>query len=94
MSLRDGFRMAGMKAEISFLAKEKFTGELIYTPAGQDMGRKMTHVSTGENGNGDVDGGATERLLELIKIVEDWAVNPEGPMRIFFKRGFVKRIEF
>ena len=94
MQLRDGFRLAGMRAEVGYLAKERFTGELLYTRSGPELKREMKEIIAGENGDADIDQDVTKRVIQLAEVLDKWIVSPESPMRIFFKRGFIKRIEF
>ena len=94
MALRDGFRLAGMRAELGYLAKERFTGEVQYwiDAAGSELRRTVREVHSPENGNAaDTDCGS--RLLAFAESLAEWCERPQTKMLVKFTRGYIKRIE-
>lgn len=92
MLLRDGFRLAGIRAEIEYLRAEKHSGEAIYWPDAGEIRRRITQVDVAPNGNAigkDADMGREQ----IEAIVRGWLERCETTMRIVFKRGAVNRIE-
>jgi hypothetical protein len=92
MSLRGGFRLAGMKAQIGYLANERFTGQLTYWREKEEIRWKLSKIWSGD-ANGDPDHGVSERLMKLWGEIEEWSIDPECELKIYFTRGYIKKIE-
>jgi len=81
-----------MKAEIAYLAEQKFTGEISYWFDQEECRRCLTRVFTGEEPVARREDAARhERFFERIKV---WAERPEVKIRIIFKVGLIMRLEF
>ena len=94
LSLREGFFAAGMRAEVDFLIASKFTGEVSYWRDGGELRRKMTNVSTGENGDATTSA-KSEREAKIRSQLEGWVkVFADSPIRILFKAGSIRKIEW
>lgn len=92
MLLRDGFRLAGMRAEIEYLRAERHSGEAIYWPEAGEIRRRITQVDVAPNGNAiGKDAGMDQEQVDVI--LRGWLDRCETTMRIIFKRGSVNRIE-
>lgn len=92
MLLRDGFRLAGIRAEIEYLRGERHSGEAIYWPDAGEIRRRITQVDVAPNGNA-IGKDADMDREHVDTILRGWLERCETTMRIIFKRGAVNRIE-
>jgi hypothetical protein len=91
MSLREGFKLAGMSAEIDFLRREKFSGEARYWMEGQEL-RRSVKIRETPNGSGPV--AARDMTKETVESAfRDWLYKAETELKIFFSGGSVREIE-
>lgn len=88
-SIRQGWRLAGMKAEMEFLAQEKFTGTVEYRMNGNGMERTLRKIETGQEGHP----GPVVTAERLAAELEGWIAAPDAALEIFFTKGQVKRVE-
>jgi hypothetical protein len=97
--LRHGFRTAGMRAEMSYLAAERFNGEAMYWREAEELRRKIKYIVTPkviaytEPAEERISGLMQTRLEGFYPVVESWCKAGETLMTIFFEHGFIKRIE-
>jgi hypothetical protein len=93
MSLRDGWRLAGMKSEITYLASERFTGRAIYWREGEELRRRLTFTDMGDNGMKKPEL-PSDPLINFQGRLEQWIRTAETKIKMLFSHGVIKKIEF
>jgi hypothetical protein len=91
MNLRDGFRLSGMRSELEFLARERFTGEVKYWRDGSELRRQLKQLSVGDEVGPE--NGTLSRLAVFRERIESWCMGGELPLLLTFRSGNVKKIE-
>lgn len=91
MDLRDGWRYSGVRGELEFLVRQHFSGEVHYWREGPEVRRQLKEIVTEENEV--VDTNSMSRLDFYKSKLEAWCSRGESPLKIFFKRGFPKKVE-
>lgn len=86
--------MAGMRAELGYLANQRFTGEVQYwiDANGSELRRTVREINAAENGNAP-DAETGNRLIAFAQSLQEWCERPEAKMLVKFTRGYIKRIE-
>lgn len=86
--------LSGMIAEIEYLAKERFTGQIVYWRDGEELRRKMENTYT-ESSKDLPDARVSERVLEIGSRLKEWIAHPESSrMTILFSRGYMRKLKW
>ncbi len=92
LDLRAGFRFAGIKSQLEFLAGKEFTGEICYRQEGSELRSDLTAINFGEDSARE--SGAVERIRgRFEKDICEWCLNGAKPLKVFFRGGILKRTE-
>lgn len=92
VDVRNGFRLAGMSAEIAYLRREGFSGEAVYWREGCEMRRKIS-VTDLPSPNGDSRSLRDIPAERLEGIFCEWLRQAETNLKIIFSRGNISKIE-
>lgn len=76
-----------MTAEIGYLAKERFSGQVTYWIEENEMRRSMEIIWTDEAPKNEIDNHL--RAEQFAPRMSDWVSCGRGKLSIFFRRGYI-----